>query len=436
MQHVRTWEPAVVETDLAEAATAVLAANWRGRHTVPSAALYPHQWSWDSAFIAIGLARTDQHRAQLELASLFEAQWRDGRVPHIVFDPETPLDAYFPGPRFWAPGTPTTLRRATSGIVQPPVHARAAWEIYQRATDRTSAADFLRRMYEPLCAWHEYLTRARNLGGAGLASIVHPWESGMDNSPAWDGALRAACATGASVPAARADLRHVPAGQRPTGADYAAYIDLAARYRDRNYLDAGLLQAHPFAVEDPLFNGVLAWSEEALARIAAVIGANSRWHTDRAQALGAALAERLYDPALGMFVPWDVRAGRQIPVAGVAGLAALVTPGLPTEIVTRTCAQVEGPRFAGSLLPSLDRTATEYDPQRYWRGPSWANTTWLVIRGLRRHGALRCADELRRGLLSAVATEGFREYFDADTGAGAGARNFSWTAALALDLLS
>ncbi len=274
-----------------------------------------------------------------------------------------------------------------------------------------------------------------DLGGAGLAAIVHPWESGMDNSPAWDGAVHEARAGGATVPAARADLRHVPAGQRPTGADYAAYLDLAARYRDRGYLDAGLLPAHPFAVEDPLFNAVLAWSEEALARIAGVVGADPARHTERADALGSALAGRLYDSALGLFVPRDLRTGRRLPVAGVTGLAALVSPGLPADVVARTCAQVEGPRFAGALLPSLDRTAAEYDPQRYWRGPSWANTTWLVIRGLRRHGALRCAEELRAGLLRTVAREGFREYFDADTGAGAGARDFSWTAALVLDLL-
>jgi hypothetical protein len=423
-------------TDLATAARSVLAANWRGRHTVPSARLYPHQWSWDSAFIAIGLARVDSHRAQLELATLFGAQWRDGRVPHIVFDPDTPADAYFPGPRFWAPGAPVVPIRPTSGIVQPPVHARAAWEVYRRAGDRAAAADFLRRMYEPLCAWHDYLLTRRNLGGSGLAAIVHPWESGMDNSPAWDGAVRESVARGATVPTARADLRHVPANQRPGDADYAAYIDLASRYRDRGYSDADLLPEHGFAVEDPLFNGVLAWSEESLARIAAVIGANSRWHTDRAHALGAALADRLYDPALEMFVPRDVRTGRQIPVAGVAGLAALVSPGLPAHTVAGTCAQLAGPRFGGRLLPTLDRTAPEYDPQRYWRGPSWANTTWLVIHGLRRHGASVAAEALRCGLLETVRAEGFREYYDADTGAGAGTTDFSWTAALALDLLA
>jgi hypothetical protein len=403
---------------------------------VPSARLYPHQWSWDSAFIAIGLARIDQHRAQLELATLFGAQWQDGRVPHIVFDPDTPADAYFPGPRFWAPGSPVVPLRATSGIVQPPVHARAVWEVYHRATDRAAAADFLRRMYEPLCAWHDYLTTQRDLGGAGLAAIVHPWESGMDNNPAWDAAVRAACAGGATPPAARTDLRHVPAAQRPGDDDYAAYLDLAARYRDVAYSDADLVPEHGFVVEDPLFNGVLAWSEEALARIAAVIGANSRWHTERATALGVALAEGLYDPALGLFVPRDVRTGRQIPVCGVAGLAALVSPGLPTATVARTCAHLTAPGFAGALLPTLDRRAPEYDPQRYWRGPSWANTTWLVIQGLRRHGEYARADALRTGLLEAVAAEGFREYYDADTGAGAGTTSFSWTAALVLDLLS
>ncbi len=425
-----------VGTDLAAAARSVLAANWRGRHTVPSARLYPHQWSWDSAFIAIGLAHVDQHRAQLELATLFGAQWRDGRVPHIVFDPDTPADAYFPGPRFWAPGAPVLPRRATSGIVQPPVHAQAAWEIYRRAGDRAAAADFLRRMYEPLCAWHDYLLTARDLGGAGLAAIVHPWESGMDNNPAWDPAVAAICAAGAAVPTTRADLRHVPATQRPGDADYAAYLDLATRYRDRGYADVDLLPGHGFVVEDPLFNAVLAWSEEALARIAAVVGANSCWHTERATVLGAALAERLFDPDLGLFVPRDVRTDRRIPVPGVAGLVPLLAPGVPADAVARTRAHLDGPGFAGALLPTLDRTSPDYDPQRYWRGPSWANTTWLVIRGLRRHRDYARAEALRAGLLDAVRAEGFREYYDADTGTGAGTTEFSWTAALVLDLLA
>ena len=76
----------------------VLLQNWHGHATVPSRSLYPHQWSWDSAFIALGLQHISPERATTELFSLFGAQWADGRIPQIAFNPAVPDDAYFPGP--------------------------------------------------------------------------------------------------------------------------------------------------------------------------------------------------------------------------------------------------------------------------------------------------------------------------------------------------
>ena len=134
-------------------AVRVLVRNWRGASTVPSAALYPHQWSWDSAFVAIGLARWAQRRAQTELASLFGGQWADGRMPHIVFNPAVPEKAYFPGASFWrsrraSPSTPTS----TSGIVQPPIHAVAALAVVDHAREPEQAVGFARRIYPRLTA--------------------------------------------------------------------------------------------------------------------------------------------------------------------------------------------------------------------------------------------------------------------------------------------
>ncbi|GAA3304582.1 hypothetical protein GCM10020295_56070 [Streptomyces cinereospinus] len=86
-------------------AARVLAGNWTGTSTVPSRALYPHQWSWDSGFVAIGLRHLSPLRAQTELETLLAAQWGDGRIPHIVFNPSVPLDAYFPSPDFWRSST-------------------------------------------------------------------------------------------------------------------------------------------------------------------------------------------------------------------------------------------------------------------------------------------------------------------------------------------
>ncbi|MFZ0450951.1 MAG: hypothetical protein WAL98_17070 [Desulfatiglandaceae bacterium] len=37
----------------------ILEANWAGTYTKPSRGLYPHQWNWDSGFIAMGYAHYD-----------------------------------------------------------------------------------------------------------------------------------------------------------------------------------------------------------------------------------------------------------------------------------------------------------------------------------------------------------------------------------------
>jgi hypothetical protein len=75
------------EDMLVRQARAVLDFNWTGEYTMPGPRLYPHQWSWDSAFIAIGYSRYDQKRATRELRHLFEAQWKNGLLPQLVFNP-------------------------------------------------------------------------------------------------------------------------------------------------------------------------------------------------------------------------------------------------------------------------------------------------------------------------------------------------------------
>jgi hypothetical protein len=437
----------VRDLDLRRRAIAVLDGNWERGHTVPSRRLYPHQWSWDSAFVAIGWAHASPGRGRRELESLLAAQWADGRVPQIVFNPRVARDAYFPGPDFWcsreAPGAPLP---ETSGIVQPPVHAVAALEVYRAAP--TVGRSFLHRVYPLLRAQHDYLMRERRSEGridarcadapaGGLVAIVHPWESGQDNSPAWDAELLRVRA-GADVAAGyrRHDLDHVDAAERPTGADYARYVAIAEAYRDHGYRDDDPA-AHRFVAVDPLFNALLAWSEEALAEIADLLGEPSAPHRARAAAVRDALLAHCYDPAAGHFFALD-RHGTRIAEHCVGGLVPLVLD-LPTDVVEALTTGMTGPRFALNdrvPLPSYDLTGPAFDTTRYWRGPAWINTSWLVLRGLQRHGRHAEAATLRAALLNAVRREGFREYFDPHTGVGRGVPDFSWSAALTLDLLA
>ncbi|MFD7923123.1 hypothetical protein ACFV3R_28375 [Streptomyces sp. NPDC059740] len=435
--------PPADEAAASRAATRVLLGNWRGTTTVPSGSLYPHQWSWDSAFIALGLRHLSPRRAQSELEHLLGAQWDDGRVPHIVFHPSVPLTAYFPSPDFWRSSTVGRHRGApagveTSGIVQPPVHALAAWLVHLAAPKESRRRGFLPRLYPRLVAWHRYLADCRDLGGAGLAAITHPWEAGLDNSPVWDGPLgRVSPVEPGSY--RRADLDHSAAADRPTDLDYGRYVRLAADYRDSGYEDARAGQA--FAVEDPCFNTLLVLSEQALARIAAETGRDAAPHRERAARLERTLLARLWDPEQQLFAARDLLApggGALLPGRSVAGLVPLALPGLPRALASHLLDTLTGPHFRlgeVALVPSYDLRGEAFDTSRYWRGPSWFNTAWLVHRGLLTQGAHQQAAALREQFWRSAAASGFAEYLDPLTGAGRGARDFSWTAALALDLL-
>jgi hypothetical protein len=424
-------------------AMGTLDANRQQAHTVPSRTLYPHQWSWDAGFIAVGLARYAPDSAWSELRSLFGAQWADGRVPHIAFDPTDGDRHYYPGPRFWRSDLAEWApRRPTSGIVQPPVHALAAWEIYRsapEATARAVGAAELRWLYPRLVAQQHYLAACRDVGGGGLACLVHPWESGQDNSPAWDAAL-AAVPADRVVPGYRADLEVSVPSHRPTDADYARYLLIAQCYREHRYVDDGPGDRYLFLVEDPAFNAVYAAAEHALARIAGVIGADPAPHRVHAARVTRALVERLYDPATGMFHALDLYTGALSPARCAGGLLPLILPGLPDAQVKSLLAEATSARFGLGTnplaVPSYDRTAPDRDPERYWRGPVWVNMNWLLWRGLREHGQVELAETLRQGTIALVRDAGFYEYFHPETGAGIGTAEFSWTAALILDLLA
>jgi hypothetical protein len=167
------------EDMLVRQARAVLDFNWTGEYTMPGPRLYPHQWSWDSAFIAIGYSHYDQERATSELRHLFEAQWKNGLLPQIVFNPH--FTNYFPGPNFWhakeSPDAPKD--RETSGVVLPPVHATAALYIFRYAQDEAKAKGFLEYAFPKLVLRHrgfdEYMTlavyRGENAGGTDEESL-------------------------------------------------------------------------------------------------------------------------------------------------------------------------------------------------------------------------------------------------------------------------
>ncbi|MDF3149405.1 hypothetical protein PBV88_51610, partial [Streptomyces sp. T21Q-yed] len=109
------------------------------------------------------------------------------------------------------------------------------------------------------------------------------------------------------------------------------------------------------------------------------------------------------------------------------------------DIAATLVSTAHGPHFGlgdtTRLAPSYDLLGEAFDPHRYWRGPAWFNTGWLLERGLRTHGERERAGALRTAVLDLASATDFAEYVDPYTGEACGATGFGWTAALALDLL-
>jgi hypothetical protein len=435
----------VATESLHEAALQVLRSNDLGSWTKPAPRLYPHQWSWDSAFIATGLARVDPERALRELETLFASQWSDGRVPHIAFNPES--GDYFPGPEWWASAQTSPLaprKPATSGLIQPPVHALALQRILSAAQSRGLLHVVTRvgQLYPRFVAWHRYLATARDASHSGLITIYHPWESGTDNSPRWDAAL-ARVNVGALPSYQRHDLKHVhDASERPTNAEYDRYLWLVELLKVARYDDVTVQRQYPFQMQDALMSAIFAAANHVLADVAvtlerptAEIDQLLAWSRRSSRAVAAT-----WDAELDLALDRDVQAG-PVRVETCAGLAPILLPDLSPELLERVVRRLFGAGFAGAehlayaVVPSTAPGSRGFQAKTYWRGPTWPVFNWLLWWGLRHHNLEHEAAVLRDANLRLLqrAESKFAEYFEPYTAEPLGSLEQSWTAAVTLD---
>ena len=395
------------------AARDILRLNDRGRYTVPTEGLYPYQWNWDSAFAAWGFATFDTDRAWVELESLMEGQWPSGMVPHILF--HAPDPGYFPGPDVWgADHGPVP----SSGISQPPVAASFARAVYEVDPD----PERLRPLFARLKNWHRWFMQWRS--DQGRVFITHPWEAGRDNAPDWDHAMAAIEPVGVGT-YTRRDTSHVNPEMRPTKADYDRYIWLVQRGRRLGWNDAALAEEAPFKVADPTMTFLLLRANRDLSALAEALGEPvaeiETWTRDLEA--GAALLKNDQGQYGSINLLTGQRSAHVSSASFLCWYAGLESP----EMLAALQASLEACAYP---VPSYDVAAPEFNPKRYWRGPSWGMINAMIARGLVEMGHTAEAAELRMRTAKLIAEHGFAEYFDPHTGEPAGGGSFTWTAAI------
>lgn len=428
-------------TALRAEAHRVLQRNSRGTFTTPSPFQYPHQWNWDAAFMALGWSNFDLARAHAEIRSLLSAQWRNGMVPHIIYH-EGASD-YFPPPDFWQmEGLAHSGSILSSGLTQPPVLASIVRRMQERFAGDPRARPFLREVYPKILAWHRWLHVARDADGTGLPCLIHPWESGTDNSPRWLAVLDNL--TPYDLPAyTRRDMQHVNPDERPRPQDYERFVFLMDRGRRVQWQDRAIMQSHPFLVQDVMFCSILHQADQDLLFLADVLDEPTGEIDGWLEQMRGVFTDRFWDEGTGLFLDYDVRTASSIPVNTCATFSPLYAGLASPEQAARLLSEhYDNPReYAPGTnsqyrVPSTAKDEPDYAPRRYWCGPVWMMTNWVTYHGLRRYGAHDRAATLRAQSLELLQTQGLREYYDPRDGTGLGGTDFAWTAGLALAWLN
>ncbi|MBC7581397.1 glycoside hydrolase [Aeromicrobium sp.] len=431
---------------LLTAAKTVLKGNDRGNYTMPAPDLYPHQWLWDSCFTAIGLRHLDIDRAKLEITSLLAGQWHNGMLPNIIFRSE---NRYAADRNAWNsrvnPESPDHL--STSGITQPPMLAEAIVQIGSKlkASERRS---WYKTTWPALLAYHQWLYEDRDPHDEGLVLLVHPWEAGLDNTPPWTTELREHLLPGwirllkslgllGLVGLFRRDTQHVPIDERYTTIEVLALFDGQRRLRRKAYVTDKIIPHALFSIEDLTFNSILVRANEHVIAIAKDIRVELPDELVAHIRKTRRSLEELWDPYAGQYFSRDFVTHNLIKEPSIAAFMPLYAGSVSKERARQIVALLENDHLFGTAypVPSVPLNSKWFDAKRYWQGPTWVNTNWLIIDGLKRYGYDDHAAALTEMTLEMVSQSGFAEYFNPLTGAAAGANNFSWTAALTIDLL-
>jgi hypothetical protein len=365
----------------------VLESSWRpdDGFCPPNASVYPHQWLWDSCFHAIAWSALGDDRALIELTACFDAQLPNGFVPHI---------------RYLKPNVDRGPNPTRSSYTQPPIFAHAAAVIGRAGRE---VPDSLLTKIDSALHW---LWRER-LGDDGLLRIVHPWESGADDSPRWDSWI------GLSA------------------YDRRQYREVDVRLRDRTVFD---------------FDDVATWSTEFVAAPAAFnafaahaafelaeLRQDEAW-AQRGTALAAAIDTVLWDEAQGLWLDRAVvGGGPSVTIPTLDGVFGALVTSDEARAMRALNQLVDPERFGTSYgLAFLPPSHSGFEADQYWRGPAWPQLNYMAYVAAKRCSADVIADRIADTSLAAARASGFAEFWDPLTGRGLGAIPQGWAALAAV----
>jgi hypothetical protein len=374
-------ESRVSDSGFSSEVRAVMDQNWveECSFTAPNRTTYPWMWLWDSSFHSIVYATLGDERAMREARSIFRWQTTDGMVPHMGYQSD---EAF--GKLSWSGS-------GGSVITQPPMYGHMLRVLHSYGFDVSS-------LLSNATAGIRFLLDRRRLP-SGLIGIVHPWESGTDNSPRWDGW----CGDGANSRQWRQKKSRM-----------VGTLDVNSQ---------GTALSNPlFEVAPASFNALVAFNALELSHLT---------HDQDMQSDAMELSKILdqcFVPELNTWADSDAEGSFTSSVRTLdALLPALVSPntGRVREILGQLA---DRDAFGADYGPTgVDKREVSFDPDAYWRGGAWPQLTYLLFIAAQRAEVSDVEEWLRSVARTAALKSKFAEFYNATTGAGRGAVPQSWS---------
>jgi len=402
--------------------------NRRKGYTLPTNnKLYPAQWNWDSGFIALGYSYFNLNFALKEINTLLEGQWKDGMIPHILF--HNTKTNYYPNYTAWNCGN----KIHSSGITQPPILATILKEILNKNKINKSQLLNIKKIIKKIKKFHEWFIKYRDPKKSGLVSILHPWESGYDNSPIWDEPMNKVKIE-KNIKYKRADNKVVNPDFRPLNIDYDRYVTIKNNLKKIKYNPKKVYKSSFFNVVDVGFNSIFLKANKDLITLLDNFSFK-KTKIENYTKLTEKNFLKLYDKKREAFFSKDIKNNKKIFIPSITNYFVLFADLNNDKINQKLIKNLKKHNSKEKyFFSSIKPNHKSFEEKRYWRGPVWINCNWFIYKGLKNKDKF-FSDKIKNKTIKILEKKGFFEYFSCKSGEPMGANNFSWSAALYLDLM-
>ena len=373
------------------------------KFTVPSSSYYPYQWFWDSCFHSIIYSVLWEYDyAKGEILSKLENQWEDWMIPHIAYWNTEQKENL----NWWT-------ENSTSSITQPPIIAYSVERIFKETEDSKFVLEVINKLHN----YYMWLKNNRSINY--VLYNIHPWESWQDDFITWDSIYW---------------LTDINPEQEHISRHKEWILE---KFVDSDLHSKNFIKKRIFSAKSLLFNMVYHRNLQSMYFLCKVTNSKFWDYYEKEITNTKKYMLRDFQHDLSWLYVTKYNKNTSVNEIFTSDIFIPLYSGIISQSEAKCLVQdylINKDMFWTKYpVPTVAINHEKFEPNRYWRGSTWININWFIVKGLRKYWFNDIADEIRNRSIELVKKSWFHEYFNPLTWEWHGPSDFSWTG-LILDM--